>query len=89
MQIQDHPRNTRPCCQFRRVEIVSNGGFTIGDQLFRLIDELREVRIVIRLLRAGREWDEQRNKTNEEGKYHGVNRDNKGPDISARALGMA
>jgi len=41
------------------------------------------------LLRAGREWDEQRNKEGKEGKYHGVNRDNKGPDISARALGMA
>ena len=57
--------------------------------LLRLIDELREVRVTIRLLRTGREWDEPKNKKGKEGKYHGVNRDNKSPDISARALGMA
>jgi hypothetical protein len=57
--------------------------------LVRLGDELSEVRVAFRLLRAGREWDEQRNKKEKEGKYHGVNGDNKGPDISARALGMA
>lgn len=61
--------------------------FTLVREVFllRLDDQILKIGLMIKLLSMRDDWKEEANYKNEEWHQHGVTKDRKGPDISARA----